>query len=235
MASGATALSHILIGFSHEFLRRRLEEVGYAVMTADAPASILRTAQRYRPQLIVLDDNCPPGEQTTTCRSLRNEIEAPIIVLARQATVPPGGALTFFELGADDYLLKPFGFAEFLARLRAQLRRYSWTEPDAGTTIYRLENLLLEARRNRLLVDEVPFRLTPRESQLLRFFMQRPDRVINFAEIMKCVWPKQIESSFHTLNVHIHWLRAKIELDRRYPKRLVTLRGRGYMLRTRPR
>ncbi|GAC1358916.1 MAG: response regulator transcription factor [Vulcanimicrobiaceae bacterium] len=234
MSTGPVAMEQILVGYSHDFLRKRLQDAGYLVMSADTSDSILRTVLRYRPQLIVLDDNCPQGEQAQTCRVLRAEVEAPIIVLVRQMAAPQGGAALFFEFGADDYMLKPFGFSEFLARLKAQLRRYGWTETDPGTGFYKLGNLALEARRNHLLVDEKPFRLTPRESQLLRFFMQHPDRVIAFTEIMEHVWPKHVETSFHTLNVHIHWLRAKIELDRRSPKRLVTLRGRGYMLRTKP-
>jgi len=202
-----------------------LRSRGYDVDVAGTGADALKAAAARPPDLIVLDLGLPDLEGTEVCRRLRADSAVPIIVLsARGGEADKVSAL---DLGADDYITKPFGPEELLARIRVALRRVmSQDEPEVGRI--RLGDLTIDYDRHRVVRGEEEIRLTPKEFELLSFLGRNPDRVLTHRAILKAIWgPNAVNQTEH-LWVLMAQLRKKVEPDPSRPRYLVSEPWVGY-------
>jgi len=203
-----------------------LRREGFAVdEERDGPAA-LAAARTREYDIVILDVMLPQMSGTDVCRALRAESDVPIVMLtARDAERDRVSGL---ELGADDYVTKPFSSAELLSRVRAILRR---RELDRATHAVRdLGGLHLDLSRHEVTVDGEPVRLTLSEFKVLALLAERPERIISRRELMQHLWSSEHVGDEHACEVHISNLRRKIERDPTHPQRLVTVRGMGYKL-----
>jgi two-component system KDP operon response regulator KdpE len=212
-------------------LRTNLKAHGFRVEEAETGETALASLQRSRPDLIILDLGLPDIEGAEVIRNVRSESDTPIIVLSvRGAERDKVQAL---DLGADDYLTKPFGADELLARIRVALRHVA--RPKTGAdAVFRSGDLEvdLERRQARVSGDEV--RLSPTEFDLLLAFVRHPDRVLTDRMLLQEVWGPEYGSEDHYLHVYIARIRKKIEPDPQRPKHIVTEPGVGYRLNSEP-
>lgn len=201
-----------------------LESRGYAVATATTAHAALDAIARRTPDLLVLDLGLPDMDGAEVCRRLRETSMLPILVLsARQSEKDKVGAL---DAGADDYITKPFGGEEFLARVRAALRRGE-PGPAASGQIVR-GDLTVDLDRRRVIRAGEEIRLTPKEFELIVFMARSPDRVLTHRTILKAIWgPHAVEQPEH-LRVLMAALRRKIEIDASRPRYLLTEPWVGY-------
>jgi len=202
-----------------------LRSQGYDVVTALSGRVAVELAERDRPDLVVLDLGLPDIEGVEVCRTIRQDQAVPIIVLsARGAERDKVAAL---DAGADDYVTKPFGTEELLARIRAALRRAE--QPGAGgpPTIV-VGDLTIDRDRRRVVRGEVEIRLTPKEFELLVFLAQHSGRVVTHRTILKAIWgPNSVDQPEH-LRVLVGALRKKIEPDPSRPQYILTEPWVGY-------
>lgn len=207
------------------FVRLALEMEGYTVFEADSVKCGLIEAGTRRPELVVLDLGLPDGDGVDFIRDLRTWSAAPVIVLsARSGEAHKIAAL---DAGADDYLVKPFGAGELMARVRAQLRRHLQQTPS-GTPQLRFGTVSIDLARRVVERDQQPLHLTPIEYRLLTFLTAQPDRVITHRQLLKAVWGPGHMDDTHYVRVHMANLRKKIEADPSMPKHLITEGGVGY-------
>jgi two-component system KDP operon response regulator KdpE len=197
---------------------------GYEVLTAASGRTALDTAERDRPDLIVLDLGLPDIDGVDVCRLVREGGTVPIVVLsARGAEADKVRAL---DVGADDYVTKPFGAEELLARIRAALRRVDTTSP--GSQPITRGGLVIDRERFRVVRDGEEVRLTPKEFELLTFLAQHPGRVLTHRTILKAIWgPNAVDQPEH-LRVLIGSLRKKIERNPASPSYILTEPWVGY-------
>ena len=202
-----------------------LRSRGYEVDIAGTGAQALQMFAQHQPALIVLDLGLPDVEGTEVCRRIRATSQIPIIVLsARGAETDKVNAL---DLGADDYVTKPFGPEELLARIRVALRRTS-VENAVETAVFRAGALTIDYDRRRVVRDDVEIRLTPKEFDLLSLLARNYDRVLTHRAILKQVWgPNAVEQPEHLWTL-VAQLRKKIEPDPSQPKYLVSEPWVGY-------
>ena len=190
----------------------------------DGP-SALESGRSGRYSLVVLDVMLPGLSGVEVCRALRAESDVPILMLtARDAE---SDRVLGLELGADDYVTKPFSSAELLSRVRAILRR---RELDRGTTVRKLGGLHIDLGRHEVLVDGERVHLTLSEFKVLSLLAAQPESVVSRRELMQHLWASEHVGDEHACEVHISNLRRKIERDPSQPERLVTVRGEGYKL-----
>ncbi len=210
----------------NETLRFNLEREGYAVHTAADGETGLQLARTHSPDLIILDVMLPALSGTEVLRRLRSDgSDVPVLLLtARTAEIDRVQGL---DLGADDYITKPFGLAELLARVRAHLRR-SATNGGAQPSVIEFDGLTLDLARRELRCGESPRPLRPKEYQLLAYLAQHPGRTCTRDELLNDVWDIDFVGGTRTVDVHIRWLRKKIEPDPAQPVHLITVRGAGY-------
>ncbi len=210
-------------------LRAGLERSGYEVILAASGEEGLDLAALHNPDLIILDLAMPGTDGYEVCRQVRSWSRAPIIVLSvREGEEDKIKAL---DLGADDYLTKPFGMGELSARLRAVLRRTSVPgEPDEPT--FSCENLAVDFAHRRVTVDGQEVHLTPKEYDLLRYMCLNADRVLTHRQLLTKVWGPEYADDSHTLRVHIANLRNKIEKTPERPRFVHTETRVGYRFRT---
>ena len=207
------------------FLRRGLEAEHHEVDVAhDGDAGLARAlATEY--DLLILDVMLPRRDGLEVVRELRKQgLRMPILVLTARATLPD--KVTGLDVGADDYLTKPFEFAEFLARVRALLRRGAPATPPTLA----VSNLTLDPVTRKVVRGGRPIELTPREYALLEFFMRHPGRVLSRALIAEHVWGVHFDSFTNVIDVYVNYLRRKIDAELE-PKLLHTVRGVGYVLK----
>jgi two-component system response regulator RegX3 len=170
----------------------------------------------------------PGVSGTDVCRSLRAESDVPIVMLtARDAEID---RVLGLELGADDYVTKPFSTAELLSRVRAILRRRELDRATGGVTTRKLGGLQIDLSRHEVTVDGDRVHLTLSEFKVLSLLAEQPERVISRRELMQHLWASEHVGDEHACEVHISNLRRKIEKDPTQPERLVTVRGMGYKL-----
>jgi two-component system alkaline phosphatase synthesis response regulator PhoP len=209
-------------------LRFNLERSGYAVVTASDGRSAIATAQREQPDLIVLDIMLPTLDGIEACKEIRKFSSVPIIMLtAKDQEIDKVLAL---ELGADDYVTKPFALHEFLARIKARLRRQLPIQSGHDEAIA-LGDIVLDPSRQQLTVRGTIVALAPKEFALLRVLMENNGRVVTRQTLLDKVWGYDFEGEQQTVSVHVRWLREKIEEDARTPRHILTVRSRGYMFK----
>ena len=178
--------------------------------------------------IVILDVMLPEVSGTEVCRALRAESDVPIVMLtARDAE---RDRVLGLELGADDYVTKPFSSAELLSRVRAILRRRELDRAVGGGALRRLGGLQIDLGRQQVTVDGVAVRLTLSEFKVLALLAERPDAVVSRRELMQHLWASEHVGDEHACEVHISNLRRKIERDPSQPERLLTVRGSGYKL-----
>jgi two-component system, OmpR family, response regulator RegX3 len=204
-----------------------LAREGYEVDAVEDGVSALARARAEPYDAIVLDVMLPGQSGTDVCRELRAESSVPIVMLtARTGEVD---RVVGLELGADDYVTKPFSIAELVARVRAILRR---RELDRGTGMprRRVGGLELDFRRHELTVDGRRVELTPMEFKLLALLADEPERAFTRRELVRHLWDSEYAGDVRACDTHVVNIRRKIERDPAEPQRLVTIRGVGYKL-----
>jgi two-component system KDP operon response regulator KdpE len=207
------------------FVRLTLQAEGHEVHEATTLQRGLIEAGTRRPDLVVLDLGLPDGDGVDLIRDLRQWSAVPVIVLsARSAEASKIEAL---DAGADDYLVKPFGSGELMARVRAQLRRHLAQTP-AGESIIRFGEVAIDLARHQVQRAGEPLRLTPIEYKLLTHLASQPERVITHAQLLQAVWGPGHREDTHYVRVHMANLRKKIEQNPAMPKHLLTETGVGY-------
>jgi len=215
-----------------ETLAYNLTRQGYAVETAGDGHAAIEVARRINPDLIVLDIMLPGLDGFEVCRILRQETNVPILMLtARDDEID---RVIGLEMGADDYLTKPFSMREFLARVKAHLRRIRLIREEIDTQVMvpkellRFGNLSLDLTRREVRIDSQPLPLKPKEFDLLLFLARHRGQVLSRELILERVWGWEFSGGSRTVDVHISWLREKIEENPAQPSRIITVRGAGY-------
>ena len=215
-----------------ETLAWNLEQDGYDVVTAVDGRAALDRFRETRPDLVILDLMLPEIPGTEVCRIIRQESETPIIMLtAKDSEIDK---IVGLELGADDYVTKPFSLPELQARVRALLRRSEARVTVEGPTSVDLGAVQVDLAGHRVLRDgeEVPIR--PKAFELLAFLIRQPGQVFTREQLLEHVWGYEYAGETRTVDVHVHALRTLIEDDPAQPRYLHTVRGVGYVFR-RPR
>ena len=209
-----------ILGTLAPLLRTR----GYEVLTAMNGRTAVESAERDKPDLIVLDLGLPDMDGVDVCRQLRESMQVPIIVLSARGA--EGDKVRALDVGADDYMTKPFGAEELLARIRVALRR-SDAAPPTSEPIVR-GGLTIDRERFRVLRHGEDVRLTPKEFELLTYLAQRPGRVLTHRTILKAIWgPNAVDQPEH-LRVLVGALRKKIEPNPSAPQYILTEPWVGY-------
>ncbi len=221
-----------------ETLAYNLKRQGYEVETTGDGISALEIARRTHPDLIVLDVMLPGMDGYEVCRVLRQQMSTPVLMLtARDDEID---RVVGLEVGADDYMTKPFSMRELLARVKAMLRRVRLVReeisnaapppppppPPAQVIVH--DNLTLDLARREARLNDQPLTLKPKEYDLLLFLAQHRGQMLSRDTILEQVWGWNYIGDSRTVDVHIRWLREKIERDPGNPVRIVTVRGAGY-------
>ena len=208
------------------FLRSALDTGEFALFQAENGHGALAAAAAVRPDIILLDLGLPDMDGVEVIRRIREWSQVPIIVLSvRDSEDNKVGAL---DAGADDYLSKPFGAAELLARIRVSLRRSLQQAPEP---VYRCSGLEFDLVRRRVLVRGAEVQLTPTEYELLRLLVNHAGKVLTHGQILKQIWGNAHVDQQNVLRVNISNLRQKIEEDPSRPRHIVTELGVGYRLK----
>jgi DNA-binding response OmpR family regulator len=215
-----------------ETLVYNLSRQGYTVETASDGKTAISTARSFIPDLIVLDIMLPVLDGFEVCRILRQETSVPILMLtARDDEID---RVIGLEMGADDYIPKPFSMREFLARVKAHLRRMRLIreemseQPASFTEQLQFGNLNLDLTRREVKLEDKILYLKPKEFDLLLFLANHRGQVLTRDLILERVWGWEFSGGSRTVDVHVRWLREKIETDPASPARIVTVRGVGY-------
>ena len=209
-----------------EALRYNLEHEGYAVLTAPDGGSGLETARAALPDLVILDVMLPNLDGLEVCRILRRETDVPILMLTAKGEEID--RVVGLEIGADDYVTKPFSMRELMARVRAMLRRPRKTASARMAEPLRSGSLAVDVDAHQASLNGEELRLKPREFDLLALFMRNPGRAFTRDQILEQLWGHDYIGDVRTVDVHVRWLREKIEADPSTPARIITIRGVGY-------
>jgi DNA-binding response OmpR family regulator len=217
-----------------ETLAYSLKKQGYEIEIASEGSGALEIARQAHPDLILLDIMLPGMDGFEVCRVLRQEMSTPVLMLtARDDEID---RVVGLEVGADDYLTKPFSMRELLARIKAMLRRVrlirdefaTLPQPEKTSEIIELDSLAIDLGRKEVRLRNIPVSLKPKEYDLLVFLAQHPNRALTREYILQQVWGWNYYGDSRTVDVHIRWLREKIETDPTSPHHIVTIRGTGY-------
>jgi DNA-binding response OmpR family regulator len=211
-----------------ETLAEALAADGFDVVTAaDGREALLRFREQH-PDLIVLDLMLPQLSGIEVCRIVRAESGVPILMLtARNSELDKVVGL---ELGADDYVTKPFSLRELAARIRALLRRSDQAAADDAPSI-ELGSVVVDLAGHRVLREGLAVALKPKVFELLAFLLRHPGQVFSREQLLENVWGYDYAGETRTVDVHVHWLRAAIEDDLAAPRFIHTVRGVGYVFR----
>jgi two-component system, OmpR family, KDP operon response regulator KdpE len=207
------------------FVRLAMESEGHEVHESETVQRALIDAATRRPDLVVLDLGLPDGDGVEFIRAFRGWSSAPVIVLSARSA--EADKITALDAGADDYLVKPFGAGELLARVRAQLRRRA-LPALAADSVYEFGEISVDLARRSVHRGAEPVHLTPIEYRLLTLLIAQPDRVITHRQLLRDVWGPGHTEDVHYVRVHMGNLRKKIEPDPARPRWLVTEAGVGY-------
>lgn len=215
-------------------LSYNLKKDGFTVEAVGDGRTAIESARRLKPDLIILDLMLPEIDGFEVCRILRREMTTPILMLtARDDEID---RVVGLEVGADDYLTKPFSMRELLARVKAQLRRARLMREELGKPAdtqpphekLTFDNLTVNLTRREVIFNNEPLPLKPQEYELLLFFAEHRGQMLSREFILERVWGWDYIGDSRTVDVHVRWLRQKIETDPGEPKRIVTVRGGGY-------
>jgi two-component system, OmpR family, response regulator RegX3 len=205
-----------------------LEGEGYEVESRGDGEAALEAALGGSFDLVVVDLMLPKLSGTELCRRLRGESDVPIIMLtAKDAEVD---RVLGLEIGADDYVTKPFSLAELVSRVRAILRRRELDRTGRGYGFKRVGSLTLDLVRHKVSLDDSEVQLTPSEFRLLALLAEEPERVYSRRQIMQHLWDSSYVGDERACDIHISNLRRKLEHEPEEPERIVTVRGVGYKL-----
>jgi DNA-binding response OmpR family regulator len=203
-----------------------LQREGYEVKSARDGLSAIQAIQDFQPDLIVLDLMLPDISGLEVCRRLRATSTTPVIMLtARGEEID---RVLGLEVGADDYLAKPFSFRELLARIRAILRRVELDRQASQMQAMVLRQLSLDPTSRRVFKGDQELQLSAREFELLAILMKNAGRALSRDELLAQVWGEEWIGDPRTLDVHVRWLRLKVEDDPAIPQYIQTVRGYGY-------
>ena len=221
-----------------ETLKYSLERQGYDVVTASDGVQALSSAREEKPDLMILDVMLPGLDGFEVCRILRQEMSLPILMLtAKDEEVDKVVGL---EVGADDYLTKPFSMRELLARVRAHLRRVRLLREELensgqavdgslnGGAVFAFDDLVIDESRREIRRDGCVLAVKPKEFELLLFLARNRGIALGRSLVLERVWGWDFDGGSRTVDVHIRWLREKIEDDPARPSRILTVRGIGY-------
>jgi DNA-binding response OmpR family regulator len=218
-----------------ETLAYNLKHQGYDVDTAEDGPSAIEAARRIHPDAIILDIMLPGMDGFEVCRTLRQEMNTPVLMLtARDDEID---RVVGLEVGADDYLTKPFSMRELLARVKAMLRRVRLIREEMSASdepavaphkVLRFDSLVIDDSRHEVTLDNAVLTLKPKEYELLLYMAQHRGQVLSREQILERVWGWDYIGDSRTVDVHVRWLREKIEASPIEPKRIVTVRGAGY-------
>jgi len=213
-----------------ETIGYNLRKEGYDVVAAGDGEQALEVARREKPGLLILDVMLPKLSGFEVCRILRKEMTAPILMLTAKADETD--KIVGLEIGADDYMTKPFSMRELLARVRAMLRRAKMAETpsNTGPAVIAIRELEIDTARHRASLAGTALELSPKEFDLLAFLARNKGLVFSREQLLEKVWGYDYAGDTRTVDVHIRWLRQKIETDAGHPQYLVTVRGTGYKL-----
>lgn len=206
-----------------EALGYNLRRTGFQVFTATDGLEALKQAQAGHPDIIILDLMLPELDGLSVCRHLRQVSDVPILMLTARAGEMD--KIVGLESGADDYMTKPFSLGELQARIRALLRRAS---PRANAEVLRSGDLHLNLVSRRATSGDKELPLSPREFSLLAELMRQRGAVLTRDLLLHRIWGEDFFGDPRTLDVHIRWLREKIEINPANPTRIITVRGIGY-------
>lgn len=209
-----------------DFVRRNLEVRGYKVFTAANGLEALAIFQNETIHLVILDIMMPHMDGLETTRRIRQDSHIPIIILT--AMGEETDKVRAFDLGADDYLTKPFGVGELLGRVKAVLRRADWTEPASSEERIVRGEIEVEMEQHKVRVRGEILNLTPTEFNLLLYFMKNAGKTLNHRAILQNVWGAEYSEETEYLRVYVGKLRQKIEVDPLKPEYLYTEHGIGY-------
>lgn len=217
-----------------ETLAYNLEKEGYEVEVVGDGRLALEAARARIPDLILLDIMLPGLDGFEVCRRLRQEMNTPVLMLtARDDEID---RVVGLEVGADDYLTKPFSMRELLARVKAQLRRAQLIRDEIAKSgaapalqdMLNFDNLIINVTRREVVLDGQIVQLKPKEYELLLFLAQHRGQMLSREFVLERVWGWDYIGDSRTVDVHVRWLRQKIEKDPAEPERIVTVRGGGY-------
>lgn len=213
-------------------VRYNLLKAGHEVAAAEDGLAALELFRRNAPDVVILDVMLPGMDGFEVCRTLRQESAVPILMLtARDEELDK---LLGLELGADDYLTKPFSMRELLARVKALLRRSELSRVAPAEELpkpLREGDLLIDLVSHQASLAGVPLRLKPKEFDLLAFLMKNRGRAFSRDQLLEQVWEYDYAGDTRTVDVHVRWLREKIEADPSRPEKIETIRGVGYRFR----
>ena len=215
-------------------LKYNLSKEGYNVVIAVDGVQALELARSERPDLIILDIMLPKLDGFEVCRILRKDMIIPILMLT--AKVEEVDKLLGLGIGADDYMTKPFSVRELLARVRAMLRRTEMLkekpsfEEEAVPPMIKVGNLVIDLARHQVSLGDSILDLSPKEFELLVFLARNRGRAFTRDYLLEKVWGYDYAGDTRTVDVHIRWLRRKLETEPSHPQRLLTVRGFGYKL-----
>ena len=213
-----------------ETVKYNLIKEGYLALAAVDGAEALEIARTEKPDLIILDIMLPVMDGFEVCRILRKEMTVPIIMLT--ARTGETDRIMGLDTGADDYMTKPFSIREMLARIRALLRRAGMgeTKLPENAAIIKIGDITIDLNRHRVNNKEQTLELTAKEYDLLVFLAQNESYVFSREQLLEKVWGYDFAGDTRTVDVHIRWLRQKIEIDPANPVHLLTVRGTGYKI-----
>ncbi len=226
--------THVLVVDDDALLRRsaafHLEQAGYRASTAEDAEDALELARRDPPDIVLLDIGLPGMDGLDALREIEQRLGVPVIfVTARRREIDQVLGL---QLGADDYITKPFDFDVLLAHVRAVLRRSQRAVPvvsrPPGPLV--IGDMIIDQGAHAVVVGGRPVELTPREFDLLHALALEAGRVVSVEDLLARVWGAEFAGESQVVYVHIRWLREKLENDPDHPQRLLTLRGVGYKL-----
>lgn len=206
-----------------------LRQDGFSVLTADNGLTAMDIMAKEHPDLVILDWMMPSMDGLEVCRRLRKNPETsrlPVIMLTAKSDTMD--KVVGLEIGADDYLTKPFHIRELLARIHSLLRRVDQPQENEGRKIMRFRDIAVDLNTYRVTVGDRLLELTSREIKLLAFLITRPGRVYTRDELLNYVWGDESFVEPRTVDVHISRLRSLIEPDKENPRYILTVRGIGY-------
>lgn len=212
-----------------EAVAYNLRKEGFQALTASDAEQCLAIARSEKPDLIILDVMLPSASGFDVCRLLRKQSDVPIIMLTARAEETD--RVVGLELGADDYITKPFSMRELMARVKTVLRR-SHAGAPATDAVVTVGDLTVDPNRYEVTLGDKRIELSPKEFDLLRFMATHPGQVFSRQSLLDRVWGADAYVEDRTVDVHIRWLREKIEVNSSRPERLLTIRGVGYKFRS---